>query len=311
MNPEEVTSLKMNPENGKQSSMKSRFTNLYCYTSFFCFVSFGVAIITSLGPSQVGMFVSASDLENGCNNIGYCICPREAVCAQTVREIVYLVLARTSIYAVYPFILFMFLSKANHLMARLQHSVFSVYIDFENLHKMHVFGGKVVELATWVHVFNHCLRWGVRDEIHFLFDHVTGRTGLVASIVMPFITWPMLSNYLHIKLGFEYRKGLHYLSWIWGLALMFHASAVKIFYIMGSVLLVYFLNYFLGMYCNTFLVPTTIFRRLETGVSLSFTNPEGFQLRSTSYVLVMLPWISTTGKSYFFHLSCTICVYVV
>ena len=275
---------------------RSEYTTLYYYMSFFCFVSFGVAVITSFGPDPIGVLVPASELENGCDGIDYCICPREAVCAESVQEIIYLAIARTSIYAVYPFILLLFLSKANHLVTLLQSSVFSVWIDFPDLHHLHVVGGKVVELATWVHVFFHCLRWGIRSEMDLLVNNVTGLTGLVATIVMPFITWPMLSEYLRKRLCFEYRKGLHYLSWVWGLALVFHAPAVNIFYVVGSAMLVYLLNYFLGMYFKTFLVPSTIFRKLDTGVSLSFYNPKGFELKGASYVVVMLPWISTLGE---------------
>lgn len=283
---------------GGPEVLKERKYGKY-YMWYFCLISFTICIITSFGPDPIGVYVPASDLENGCDgNIGHCICPREAVCAESVQEIVYLAIARTCIYAVYPFIMLLFLSKANHLITMLQGSVFSVWIDFSDYHHLHVVGGRMVEFATWVHVFFHCLRWALRNEMDLLVNHVTGLTGLVATVVMPFITWPMVSKYLHKRLSFEYRKSLHYLSWVWGLSLVFHAPAVNIFYIMGSVMLIYFLNYFLGLYFKTFLIPSPIFRQLDTGVSLSFYNPRGFELVGASYVVVMLPWISTTGESY-------------
>lgn len=278
--------------------LKKKFSNME-YLLVACLVSAIYCVITSFGTAPVGVLEDASDIDGfggdeGCKDgLKRCICPRNTVCAQSIVQVASLGIARVSIYAVYPFIMILFLSKANHLVSLLQSSVFGVYFQFSELHHLHTQGGKIVELATWVHVFFHCLRWGFRDELDFLIYEQTGMTGVVATIVMPFITWPMASDYLHKKLKFEYRKGLHYLSWIWGLALVFHAPAVNIAYLVGIPLFIYFLNYALGLYFGTFLVRSTIFRRLDTGVSLSFENPKGFELTGASYALVMLPWINT------------------
>ena len=279
----------------KKTSMK-----LVYHVYLLCVMTLIYCLLTSFCPTPVGVLEDSDELDaelapDGCDDgLDFCVCPREAVCATRWIDMVYLGIARGSVYAVYPFIMLLFVSKASHLLSMMQRSVFSVWIDFADLHHLHTFGGKVVEAATWIHVFFHLLRWGTRgnDEIHLLWNHQTGVTGLIATVIMPFITWPMASKFLHDKMSFESRKCLHYLSWIWGLALVFHAPAVNIFYVMGIPLLIYFLNYLIGTTSKTFNIQSTIFRKLDNGVSLSFVNPKGFELQGASYIVIMIPWIS-------------------
>lgn len=250
-------------------------------------------LVTSLAPAPIGALEHTSTAP--CNEgLSWCICPREAVCATSILEIVFLVIARGSIYAVYPFILLMYLTKARHLSATLQKSVLSAYFDFNDIHKIHQIGGKIVEIATWIHVLFHLIRWGVRGDIGLLRNHITGQTGLVAIIILPLITWPMSFKFIKDRLSFEYRKAMHYLSWIWGLAIVFHAPAVNIFWVVGSALVVYFVDWLLSTFKYSYLIESTMFRKLGGSTLLSFTNPTGFKLESASYVLVMLPWLSNT-----------------
>jgi len=264
------------------------FSALWCVVTSF--TQFGV-----LEPTED---IAQSEWSDGCQDgLQYCICPRETVCADRIVDLVYLGIARTSIYMVYPFLICLFLSKSNHLTAYLQTTVFSVFVEFADMHHVHVFGAKVVEYATWIHVFFHLLRWGTRDngnELTYLWETQTGLTGLIAVAVMPLITWPMRFERFRKRLSYEYRKGLHYLSWIWMVAMVLHAPATHIFYLCGIPLLIYWLNYIAGIFRGTYLVPSTVFRRLGSGTSLSFINPPGFELKGASYIMVMLPWISRT-----------------
>lgn len=260
---------------------------------FICLLVLIYCLITSLAPVPYGVLESSitAPCDEGVNR---CICPRETICATSVRDMIFLVIARGSIYLVYPFIMLLFLTKARHLSAYLQRNLYSVFFDFEDIHKIHRLGGLVVEIATWIHVLFHLIRWGLRGDIDLLTKHITGRTGLVAIIITPLITWPMKFKFIKDRLSFEYRKSLHYLSWIWGLAMVFHAPAVNIFWVMGSALVVYFIDWLLSTHRYTYLVESTIFRKLGNSTLLSFSNPEGFKLEVASYVLVMLPWLSKT-----------------
>lgn len=250
-------------------------------------------LVTSLAPAPYGV-LEPSSIVPCVEGLSWCICPRVAVCATSIREMVFLVIARGSIYTVYPYIMLLFLTKARHVTAYLQRNIYSIYFNFEDTHHMHRLGGTIVEITTWIHVLFHLIRWGIRGDIGLLTSHITGQTGLIAIIVMPLITWPMQFKFIRDRLTYEYRKSMHYLSWVWGLAMVFHAPAVNIFWIMGSACLVYFIDWLLSAHRSTHLVESTIFRKLGSSTLLSFENPQGFKLEGASYVLVLLPWLSKT-----------------
>ena len=260
---------------------------------FCCAVTLVYCLINSLVPVPYGNLQRSSEIPGGCDDgVEWCICPREVVCSTNLSQMVYLVIARGTIYAFYPLMVLIYITKARNLMAFMQKKVFSVYFDFGDTQHLHAIGGRILEWATWIHVLFHLIRWGVRSEMNLLTQHITGQTGLVAAIVTPLIVWPMAYDRIKKRMSFETRKLLHYLSWVWGLALMFHAPAVHIFWIMGAVMIIYFLDCFVGIYSSSFLVESTIFRRLGNQTFLSFHNPEGFVLDRASYVYIMLPWIS-------------------
>ncbi|CAB9515447.1 NADPH oxidase 4 [Seminavis robusta] len=262
------------------------FTTCWCATTAF-------SRNPSIGNLRPNSTIAAQAWSNGCEDgLQYCVCPRETICADSLKDMILLGIARSIVYFVYPFIWFLFLSKANFFNAWLQTTVVSVFLDFSEFHHLHRWGGMLVEWATWIHVFFHLLRWGLDGKIAFLWQHQTGITGLIATIVMPLITWPMAYNFFKTRMNFELRKSLHYLSWIWGVALIVHAPVSHIFYLCGIPMVIYWLNWFIGCFWGTYLVHSTIFRRLESGVSLTFDNPRGFELKGPSYVVIMLPWIS-------------------
>merc|ERR1712071_134000 len=149
----------------------------------------------------------------------------------------------------------------------------------------------MVEFASWVHVLFHLIRLGQRREWFILWDTRTGVTGLIAIFLTPLITWPMKIKCMKTRIRYEYRKASHYLSWVRGIAMIFHAPPTNIFWTVGAAFLIYVLDYLVGVNSGTFLLESTTFRRFSTGTLLSFENPKGFELHSASYVLIMLPWL--------------------
>lgn len=260
---------------------------------FLCFLCLFYCLYANISPAPHGELQPSDEIPGGCDDgVEACICPREAICATNISQMIYLIIAKGTIYFLYPFIIITFLTKARNLVALLQKTIFSVFIDFGDTQWIHSVGGRILGVATWIHVVFHFIRWGARGELSMLTEHITGKTGLVAISLLPLIVWPMAYEPIKKRISFETRKALHYLSWIWGLALVFHAPAVHIFWIMGIVMLIYFLDYFVGLYSRIFLVESTIFRRLGNQTVLSFRNPEGFGFNRASYVYIMLPWIS-------------------
>lgn len=99
---------------------------------------------------------------------------------------------------------------------------------------------------------------------------------------------PMLKK----KVNFEWRKGLHYLSLLWGIALMFHAPQ-RIFWLIGAPFSIYIVDKIFKIFQTTHLVENAHFQRLgDTSCIISFKNPSGFEMQNTAYVYLMLPWLS-------------------
>ena len=255
-----------------------------------CLISSLYGLITVIAHSPYGLQPN-ENISDCSSAFSYCICPREAVCATDIQDFILLLMSRLSIYFVYPYIMLLFLSKASYLVAMLQSKIYSVYFDFSNMHNIHKIGGVGVEVASWMHFICHLIRWARRSEMHFFLQNTSGLTGTIAISIMPLVTWPMSVSFIKKRLCYEYRKSLHYLSWVWGFAIIFHAPATKICWIIGFSVLIYFLNYLLVLHFGTFLVESTSFRRVGTGTLLSFENPKGFEVSGASYILVMSPWL--------------------
>ena len=180
--------------------------------------------------------------------ISICICPRNTVCVKDVKSLIFLGLARCSAYFDYPLYMVLFLSKAHNLRGVLQRSFLSEFLPLDDMHEVHVFAGKVVGFEVISHSFWHLLRWGLAGEIQLLWTHVTGYTGLIALLVTPLIVWPMQFQKLRKKIPFEWRKAVHYLAIVWGVAICFHAPKRHIAKLMGAAVGVYALDWAYGFF---------------------------------------------------------------
>ena len=100
------------------------------------------------------------------------------------------------------------------------------------------------------------VRWAVQGNGRFLYSHITGITGVIALISTMMISLPMLVPWLKTRMTWEQRKGMHYMCIAWGIALVFHAPAMHICYIMGSTVTLYLLDYGYGFWIRTHLIRT-------------------------------------------------------
>jgi len=97
--------------------------------------------------------------------------------------------------------------------------------------------------------------------------------------------------FLKKRMSFELRKGLHYLSVVWAVALMFHAPQ-RIFWLIGVPLFIYTADKMVEFLLKTHLIESAHFGRLgDTSCIISFENPPGFGKQNTAYVYLMLPWM--------------------
>lgn len=221
------------------------------------------------------------------------LCPRNTICAEEWWLVALLAVSRCSAYFCYPLMMLLFITKTNNLRTLLLRNPISLFVPLYDLHQIHVLCGEVVGVVVLIHGVCHMLRWALQGQIHFLWEHVTGITGGVCFLLTPLISWPMVWQSLKAKLTWEFRKGLHYLSIVWGVTIMFHAPQMHIRYLMGFPVIIYIADWIYGFFCRTYLVDKAVsFTRLECGVELTFKHPHGFKSDGAGYIMICIPWIN-------------------
>ena len=256
--------------------------------------TFATPPIGSLSTSSV---IVATGLSSGCHgDLDRCICLRETCCADSVPTIFLFVISRGSGYASYPLIYVLFLSKAHNIRMILQRSILREWFNFLDLNRIHKVTGKALFGTAMLHGTCHLVRWGIRDvDIRFVWTNQTGVTGLVAFLTLPMIVIPMLTVVRPIISTWEYRKALHYLSWLFGVALMFHAPAMNIAWLIAVPFFIYLFDWIFGFYARTFLIDSATFHCINGQarcVVMSIDKLNGFDDCGVSMVYVMLPHIS-------------------
>lgn len=255
---------------------RSRFHLHWWYVIFlFCGISLFICLTRLFLPPPYGVWMTSAEVEEigispGCENaLEHCICPRDTICATNTLSIVLLTIARASAYFDYPLYMMMFLSKAHNLNNVCRRTILREWIDFGDMHKLHKLFGIVIGIETTSHSFFHMLRWGLNADISFLWTTRTGITGLIALFITLFIVLPMAVAFLKERIRYEVRKGLHYLSIIWAVALLFHAPS-KIPFLIGIPALIYAVDYGLGYFWRNSLIENVFFERYgENGVAVS------------------------------------------
>lgn len=204
--------------------VKKRNSSLHWWHAIFLFsgVSLLICLLQIILPPPFGFRMTSEEVAydgispQGCEvGMGWCICPRETICATDKVSMVLLALARCSVFFDYPLYMMMFLSKAHNLNNILRRTILREWIDFADMHHIHSIFGIVIGVETTFHSFFHILRWSINNDLHLLWTTRTGITGMIAVAATALIVWPMVVPTLKEHLGFEVRKGLHYLSWVW------------------------------------------------------------------------------------------------
>lgn len=221
--------------------------------------------VTTFAPEPVGLIRLPSGT----------LCPRVTVCAETWATLVLLGISRTGAYFCYPFIMLLFLTKTNHLRTYLQRTVLQMFIPFHDLHYLHVLAGRIVGLDITVHSCCHIARWALQGRADLLWSSQTGVSGFISFVLTPLIVLPMLLASLRKRMTWETRKGLHYLSIVWGFSICFHAPMMDIAWLVGVPLGMYVVDYIYGTFFRTYKIVDSTFTRLECGVELTFDHPPG------------------------------------
>ena len=252
-------------------------TTHWWYTIYlFSFISLACCILQIMLPPPFGMLMTSAEVAKtgiapeGCQDgMSRCICPRTTVCATNLVSLILLTIARCSAFFDYPLYMMMFFSKCHNLNNILRRTILREFIDFGDMHHIHSIFGVVIGIETMSHSFFHILRWSINNEVHLLGDTATGITGIFACTATVAIVWPMCIPALKRRISFEARKCLHYLFWVWALALMWHAPS-RIFYLIGVPLAIYCADFLVGLFVRTHLIENVYFERYgRNGVAVS------------------------------------------
>ena len=199
-------------------------------------------------------------------------------------------------------LILIFMTKLRATTALLSHTPYSMFV-WQDLHGLHVYCGWVILLDSLLHTVFHMSWWANQGNLlSLLFTHITGITGFLTILSCLLICVPMMVKQLRDVIKYKIRKYLHYLLWLFGLCMVFHAPTSALpnagfcGYVFPILLGWYFLN---NLYCYCFMtecIDTTQFHTLPSGVQVSMHVSPRFQSwgESGGYGYICLPWIDRT-----------------
>ena len=146
-----------------------------------------------------------------------------------------------------------------------------------------------------LHTLFHLLRWASQGNIKLLWTSAAGLSGLTTLVAIPPITFPVM--YFKERISYEIRKALHYLFYLFAIAMCFHVPTTAIpnggfiAPILGTCIVLYTLD---ASYEVTKKIETTAFHVLSSGVRISMPVSKRFQKQAdrTGFAYINLPWIN-------------------
>ena len=151
--------------------------------------------------------------------------------------------------------------------------------------------GITIAVMTLIHTVFHVLRWSERGEADMLVKTSVGVTGAIAALTLiPIVGLMAMPARFKKKIRWETRKAAHMLCIVFGVVLCFHTLRLAIF--MGVIMGLYTIEKLIAHCILTHKIQSSHFRRLPSGVQLTFKNPPGWRVDQTGYVNIAVPWIS-------------------
>merc|ERR1719265_2903684 len=147
---------------------------------------------------------------------------------------------------------------------------------------------------TWLHCVFHIIRWARRGDMHYIYEHQTGITGLIGWICCTVVVLPMGLRKLRRGIKWELRKSAHtILGTTFLVAVAFHAPETNVFWLCIPAVAIYGADWLYVQTFKTFLATSSHFHRLTDGVVMYFENPPGFVAPQGGYYLnLCVPFIS-------------------
>ena len=137
------------------------------------------------------------------------ICPRASICAEGILQIMLIVLARLSAFALYVVMGLTFISKMHSTIHYLSKTYLSTKIPFQSFHEVHKRTSKIFGFLALLHTFTHYLRYILRGDSGQILTRVH-ISGLVAMLVMMIVILIMTPAFRE-RFAFEKRLNAHWL----------------------------------------------------------------------------------------------------
>ena len=266
---------------------------------YILILTFSLPPVGLVDPSS-GFIIDPNNATNTANGSILVNGDYRPVVAESPIEMFCLAMSRMSAFSLYPVIIAVFLSKCRATLNYLNGTPVAMFFmaHCDSSHELHAFAGTVIAFDVWVHVLFHLIRWGLQGNVHLLWRHATGVSGLVALVAIPLIAFPMM--YCKERVPFELRKGLHYLFYLFAVGLCFHVPPTAfpnggfIAPVLGFCVCLYALDALYVLVAMTEKIETTVFHVLPSGVQMTMPVSEAFGRRNHQggYVFVCIPWVS-------------------
>ncbi|KAL7529886.1 hypothetical protein ACHAXR_003208, partial [Thalassiosira sp. AJA248-18] len=249
-------------------------------------------------PTSNNIIDLASD-ENTNNGVIYVNGSYRPVVAIGFWQKFCLAMSRMSAFSMYPMLVVVFFTKMKALQSFFVKTPLSMYFGvIGEGHDYHAHAGKYIAFDVWLHTVFHLLRWGSQGNIKLLWTSSAGLSGLITIIATPLITIPMICY--KEKISYEIRKGLHYLFYVFAIAMCFHVPTTAIpnggfiAPILGGCIGIYTLDACYVFLFMTEKIETTAFHVLSSGVRISMPVSERFQKQAGrgGFAYINLPWIN-------------------
>ncbi|KAL7535065.1 hypothetical protein ACHAXR_006247 [Thalassiosira sp. AJA248-18] len=276
---------------------KITVAQLFC-VAYILVLTFSDAPVGITDPETKDI-IDTNSVENTNNGVIYVNGSYRAVVAIGGYQKICLAISRMSAFSMYPMIVVVFITKMKALQSFFAKTPLSMYLGvLKEGHDYHIHAGRYIAFDVWLHTLFHLLRWAHQGNIKLLWTSVVGLTGLITVTSTPLIAFPMM--YYKDKIRYEIRKGLHYLFYVFAIAMCFHVppSGIPnggfIAPILGTCVVVYTLDAAYVYFFMTEKVETTAFAVLSSGVRISMPVSERFQKHAgrAGYAYICLPWIN-------------------
>ena len=282
-----------------------------------------------------GLWISA----NPAMNITWpSVIPKPSLAAEGYFQILCLVFARLSAFALYVAMGNTFLTKCHGLTNILSRTMCPYYMPLERFHSLHRFTGLTYAYMAGVHTVAHLARYAARNEWSYC-GTVTGVTGILSAFLMILVVTPMYWSRLKEgawKLPFETRIFLHWMFLPMSILLYFHHP--RTFYIMFAFTAAWLLDYLYVFFFRTYRIDYVEFTAVRSissaaedeknaariaqlkskrklseeeaaelmkleekvvdGVQILWRNPPGFRPRAGEFVKILIPWLEDTADPY-------------